>query len=88
MLGRNVSRQYAFNGEPVEVGEGPYGHAKFPELPEEEEALLCLLDCRIYLGSPRQVISYCHTGELDALHSLNLSSIDVDGGVFSSFLSE
>eukprot|EP00061_Rhincodon_typus_P017689 g46493.t1 len=42
-------RQSSIELGPVEVGEGPYGHVKFPELPEEEQdALLCLLDCHIY----------------------------------------
>eukprot|EP00061_Rhincodon_typus_P001732 g15607.t1 len=88
MPDRYAPGQYAFNGACVEVGEGSYGHAKFLELPEEKEALLCLLDCCIYVGSPEQVIRYHHSEELDVLHPLNLSSDDVDGGVFSSFLSE
>eukprot|EP00061_Rhincodon_typus_P011042 g35770.t1 len=87
VLGHYVPGQYAFNGAAVEVGEGPCGHAKFPELPEEEQALLCLLDCRVYMGSPGQVVGYRHSEELDALHPLKLSSADVGWGVFS-FLSE
>eukprot|EP00061_Rhincodon_typus_P012024 g37474.t1 len=87
--GRYAPGQFAFNSASVEVDEGPYGHAKFPELPEEEEALLCLLDHRIYMGSPAgQVVGYHHSLELDAFNLLNLYSVDVDGGVFSSFLSE
>eukprot|EP00061_Rhincodon_typus_P003788 g20968.t1 len=45
-------------------------------------------NCYIYVESPGQVIGYCHSEELDALHPVNLSSIDVDGGVFSSFISK
>eukprot|EP00061_Rhincodon_typus_P002557 g17880.t1 len=86
--GHYAPRKYAFYGASVEVGEGPYGRTKFPEPPEEEEALLCLLDCRINVESPGQVVSYRHSEGLDGLHLLNLSSINVDGGVFSSFLSE
>eukprot|EP00061_Rhincodon_typus_P001135 g13834.t1 len=86
--GRYAPGLYAFNGVSVEVGEGLYEHAKLPELPEKEEALLCLLDCRIYVVSPGQVIGYRHSEELDALHHLNLNSVDVDGGMFSSLLSE
>eukprot|EP00061_Rhincodon_typus_P007026 g28283.t1 len=33
-------------------------------------------------------VGYCHSNKLDTFHPLNLSSVDVDGGVFSSFLSE
>eukprot|EP00061_Rhincodon_typus_P004206 g22002.t1 len=33
-------------------------------------------------------LSVIITEELDALHPLNFSSVDVDGGMFSSFLSE
>eukprot|EP00061_Rhincodon_typus_P005284 g24596.t1 len=86
--GRYAPGQYAFYGTSVVAGEGPHGHAKFSEPPEEEEALLCLLDCRIYVGSPGQVVGYRHSEELDALYPLNLSSVDVDGGMFSSYLSE
>eukprot|EP00061_Rhincodon_typus_P004624 g23030.t1 len=82
-----VPGHYALSGASVDVGEGLYGHAKFPEQPEEEEALLCRLDCLIYVGKAGQVVGYCQSEERDALHPLNLSSIDVDGGVFS-FLSE
>eukprot|EP00061_Rhincodon_typus_P006176 g26530.t1 len=38
--------------------------------------------------SPGQVVGYRHSEELDALHSLKLSSVDADGGVFSYFLPE
>eukprot|EP00061_Rhincodon_typus_P016056 g44072.t1 len=79
VLGQYVPGQYAFNGASVESSEGPHGHAKFPELHKEEEALLCLLECRTYVGSPGQVIGYCHSEELDAFHSLHLSSVNVDG---------
>eukprot|EP00061_Rhincodon_typus_P017937 g46877.t1 len=82
-----IPRQYAFSGASVEVCEGPYGHAKFPEPPEEEEAFLCLLDCRIYVGSPGKIIDYHHSEELDTVHPFNLSPVDVDGCMFS-FLSE
>eukprot|EP00061_Rhincodon_typus_P011098 g35873.t1 len=79
VLGRTVAipNRYAPK-QYVEVGEGPYGQAKYPEVREEEEALLCLLDCCIYVGSPGQVVGYHHSKELDALHPLNLSSVDVD----------
>eukprot|EP00061_Rhincodon_typus_P000133 g10609.t1 len=48
----------------------------------------CASLTRIYVESPGQVIGYRHSEELDAVHYLNLSSVDVDGGGFSSFLSE
>eukprot|EP00061_Rhincodon_typus_P010385 g34628.t1 len=38
--------------------------------------------------SPGQVVSYHHSKELDVVHLANISSIEVDGHVFSSFLSE
>eukprot|EP00061_Rhincodon_typus_P006779 g27773.t1 len=63
-----------------------YGHAKFPELPEEEEVLLSLLDYHIDMRSPGQVVGYHHSKEFDTLHPLNLHSIDGNRAVFS-FLS-
>eukprot|EP00061_Rhincodon_typus_P007302 g28875.t1 len=66
----------------IEVGEGPDGHAKFPEPPEEEEASLCLLDCRIYMERPGQVVGYRHSEELDDLHSFNLNFVDVQKVAF------
>eukprot|EP00061_Rhincodon_typus_P007049 g28330.t1 len=62
----------------VEDGEGPYGHAKFPEPPKEEAALFCLLDCPIDVGSLGQVVGYRHSEKLDPLNPLKFSSIDVD----------
>eukprot|EP00061_Rhincodon_typus_P018278 g47384.t1 len=50
------------------------------EMPPEEEEVLCLFDCRIYVGSPEQVVGYRHSEELDAVNPLNHSSVDVDGG--------
>eukprot|EP00061_Rhincodon_typus_P011177 g36010.t1 len=80
--------QYAFYGASVKVGEGHYGYAEFPEPPEEEEALLCLLDHLIYVGRPGQFVGYRHSKELDTLNPFNLCSIDEDGDGFSSVLSE
>eukprot|EP00061_Rhincodon_typus_P016473 g44714.t1 len=67
--------QYAFNGASVEVGERPYRHVKFSKLPEEEEALWCLLACHIYVGGPGQVVGYRHFKELDDHHPLNSASL-------------
>eukprot|EP00061_Rhincodon_typus_P006490 g27185.t1 len=77
ILGHYVPGQYAFNGASVEVDEGPYGHANLPD----EQEVLCRLDRRIYVGSSGQVVGYRRSKELDALHSLNHSSIDVNGGI-------
>eukprot|EP00061_Rhincodon_typus_P009313 g32725.t1 len=80
--GRYAPRQCAFNEASVEVGEGPYGHTKFPEPPEEEEALTVASTWEVQDRSsvtitPRNLMLFTLS---------KLSSIDVDGGVFS-FLS-
>eukprot|EP00061_Rhincodon_typus_P010993 g35678.t1 len=99
-FGRNNSKMdYYLNGEKLQLAAvqrdlGVIVHEtqkvglQVRQPSEEEEALLCLLDCRIHVGSPGQVVGYRHSEELDAVNPLNLSSVDVDGDVFSSFLSE
>eukprot|EP00061_Rhincodon_typus_P004738 g23313.t1 len=64
------------------------GMPNFLSYLRKKEVLLCLLDCRIDMESPGQVVGYRHSEVFDALHSLKLRSVGVDGGVFSSFLSE
>eukprot|EP00061_Rhincodon_typus_P014247 g41159.t1 len=84
VLGYYAIGQYAFYGASVKVGECPYEFA-YTKFPEQEQALLCLLDRCTYMGNPGQVVGYRHSQEPDAF---NPCSVDVHGGVFSSFLSE
>eukprot|EP00061_Rhincodon_typus_P002036 g16426.t1 len=86
--GRYAPRYCAFYGASVKVGEDPYGHAEFRKPTKEEEVFFCLLDLRIYVGSPGEIVGYHHSQEFDIFNPLSLNSIDLGRGVFSSFLSE
>ncbi len=58
-------------------------HSKFPQAHKENEALLCLLQLRICVSRPCEVLSDVDSKKLKAADPFHWCPVDDDGGVFS-----
>ncbi len=84
---RDVARQQALDGAPVEVCEDAGVHAKLPQYPQETEPLASFLDHCVHVKCPGEVLRDVHTEELEAADTFNLSITNVDWEVSSPLLS-
>ncbi len=81
--GSDAAGQNAFHCAGVERVEDVGTHSKFPQAPDEKEALLCLLQHHSCVSRPCEVLSDVHSKKLKAADPFHRCPVDDDGGVFS-----
>ncbi len=68
--------------------EGSEARSKLPQPPQEEEALMCLLQHCICVSRPCEILCDVNAEELTAVYPLHRCLVDGDGCVFSAFSPE
>ncbi len=86
--GGDTAGQDALHIAGVEGSEDAGARSKLPQPPQEEEALMCLLQHCICVSRPCEILSDVNAEELKAAHPLHRCLVDGDGCVYSALSPE
>ncbi len=76
--GGNAAGQDALHSAGVEGSEDAGAHSKLPQLSQEEEALMCLLQHCICVSRPCEILGDVNVEELKAVYPLHRCLVDGD----------
>ncbi len=82
--GDDAAGQDALHSAGVEGSEDAGAHSKLPQLSQEEETLMCLLQHCICVSRPCEILGDVNAEELKAVYPLHRCLVDGDGCVFSA----
>ncbi len=86
--GGDAAGQDVLHSAGVKGSEETGAHSKRPQPPQEEEALMCLLQHCIYVSRPCEILGDVNAEELKAVYPLHRCLVDGDGCVFSALSPE
>ncbi len=86
--GGDAAGQDVLHSTGVEGSEDSGARSKLPQPSQEEEALMCLLQHRICVSRPCEILGDVNAEELKAVYSLHRCLFDGDGCVFSALSPE
>ncbi len=82
--GGDTAGQDTLHSAGVEGSEDAGARSKLPQLSQEEETLMCLLQHCIRVSRPCEILSDVNAEELKAAHPLHGCLVDGEGDVFSA----
>ncbi len=82
--GCDAAGQDALHSAGVVGSEDTGAHSKLPQMSQEEEALICLLQHCICVSGPCEILGDVNAEELKAVYPLHRCLVDGDGCVFSA----